>query len=135
MNNVNDPNWLGFPPGTVRLEKPEEGDVRKMPDGTFQITMRLTRAMTPEERAEQVRAKLIEYCDNCRPSSYAPWRPFEFAEMDGLIAAAIRAAVAESIQEQLRSMTDEERLEVLRGYGEWCQSCGGPAPCNCWNDE
>lgn len=50
MTAVNRSDWLGFPPGTVRMEKPEEGDVRELPDGSFDITYRLTRlTMTDAE--------------------------------------------------------------------------------------
>jgi hypothetical protein len=40
---------------------------------------------------------------------------------------------AESVTKKLKSMSDEERLEVFHGF---CVHCGDIDPaCACWNDE
>ncbi len=31
----------------------------------------------------------------------------------------------------LREMTDEQRLEL---FSDYCEHCGGDAPCRCWDD-
>lgn len=44
--------------------------------------------------------------------------------------------VIEAARLLLESMTDDERLEFMDAITEgYCMVCGGPAPCNCWNDE
>lgn len=36
------------------------------------------------------------------------------------------------LQGIIGTLTDEQRLDLFR---PWCSECGGPAPCQCWNDE
>lgn len=81
---------FSFPPGTVRMEKPKPADIRKLPDGTFDITVRFTRlAMTALDRARAIR------CPTHAPHDHA-----------ACIAAAIEAAVADE-REACAKFVDE----------------------------
>lgn len=48
------------------------------------------------------------------------------------VATSGHAALFAFLQAEIANLTDEQRLEL---FAPWCSYCGGPAPCQCWNDE
>ena len=47
-------------------------------------------------------------------------------------AIRIRERRLDEIEGILDSITDDERVSLFHRY---CTHCGGPAGCQCWNDE
>lgn len=125
MTAVNSKDWPGFPPGTIRLEKPELKDIREMPDGSFDITLRFTRlTMTATERARQVAWSLID-----QPAANAESAVAELLDRDRaerIIAAAIAAAERDAVaaERERCARIAERRAKSMSNEGTCCESTG-----------
>lgn len=43
---------------------------------------------------------------------------------------------AQEVYDWFKSLDPQSRWTMFQVlHGKWCQYCGGPAPCQCWNDE